>query len=182
VIRMIKRLSGAAALCAAVLAVPAATAAADSGPMNIEISNNAAVQLDGSGTLTITYTCLPGFGSGPQGGFWVDVEQTQGFGQVSQNAICDDRDHTTTIAVGPGPFLPGDAFVSVTLGNGLNEGFTQQAEVTFQTAASGKAAGQKAATARDIAVCAKPTGKKTRGQAKTKLCKSTSVHKKAARK
>lgn len=174
-IRTIKRLSGAAALCAAALTIPAAAAVADSGPITIEISNNAALQLDGSAALTITYSCLPGYGSGLAGGIWADMEQTQGMGTVSAPAICDDRDHTTTLVIAPGPFLPFDAAASVTVGNGFNEGFTQQAEVTIQSPAGGKAGAQKAAAARDVLAaskCAKPTSHKPKGHTNPKVCHS----------
>jgi hypothetical protein len=131
-IRKFARLVGAATASMAMLALPAATAVAASQPVTIQIAGTAKLQSDGSAVVTITYSCLPGFGTGQNGAITGDLEQTQGFGTASQTAICDDQNHTTTLDMAPGPFVPGVGAASVTIGNGVNEDYTQQAEVNIQ--------------------------------------------------
>jgi hypothetical protein len=131
-IRKLARLGGAATASMAMLALPAATAVAASQPVTIEIAGTAKLKSDGSALVTITYSCLPGFGSGQTGAITGDLEQTQGFGTASATAICDDQNHTITLDMAPGPFVPGAAAASVTVGTGVNEDYTQQAEVNVQ--------------------------------------------------
>jgi hypothetical protein len=131
-IRKIARLAGAATVSMATLAVPTGTAVAASPAVTIQIAGTAQLKSDGSALVTITYSCLPGFGSGQTGAIAGDLEQTQGFGTASQTALCDDQNHTTTLDMAPGPFVPGVAAASITIGNGVNENGTQQAEVNIE--------------------------------------------------
>ena len=72
--------------------------------------------------VTVHYSCLP---PGP-GNIPVQIDQNgpQGFG--SETAICDGANHTTTVMVMGGPFVPGSA---AAVGGVTNLTFTSAAEV-----------------------------------------------------
>ena len=123
----------AAVVALGAFAVPVGTALADNNPaIVIMIENNGYLQPNGSVNVTIDYSCLPGFGSGPAGAMTGTLEQTQAFGQSSQTVTCDDHTHTTVMNFAPGPFTRGVAAASVTIVNGANQSATQNAEVTVQ--------------------------------------------------
>jgi len=127
----ITRLLGAATIALALSALPAGTALAEGTPVTINISSNSTLQPDGSATLTITYTCLPGFGTGTVGTINTYLEQTQGFGSSAANAICDDHNHTVTLDQSPGPFVRAEAAARVIIQNGAAEMGDVSREVTI---------------------------------------------------
>lgn len=126
----ITRLAGAAVAALAISAIPVSSALADNNPsITISIENQAHLLADGSVNVTVTYSCLPGFGSGSTGAISGTLEQTQAAGQSSGTAVCDDQNHTIVLNMSPGPFTRGTAAASVTIVSGFNQQQTQQAEV-----------------------------------------------------
>jgi hypothetical protein len=131
VIRTLSRLAGAVAICAAMVAATAGTALADVPPVSVYIWPNAYLQSDGSALVTITYQCFTGFG-GPTGSISGTLEQPSGAGAGAAAATCDDQYHTTTVDFQPGPYVRGNAAANVTVGTGINESGSEQAEIRIQ--------------------------------------------------
>ena len=79
---------------------------------SIQYANKAALQEDSTVLMTFTYQCVPGFEFKPEeptGFIRVFVQQPEAYGFVASPATCDDRKHTVTLDIGPGPFKAGSA-------------------------------------------------------------------------
>jgi hypothetical protein len=63
---------------------------------------------DGSVDVTLHYSCLPPSNPGP-GGIEASLQQGLVFGANLETAICDGRNHSVTLNMAPGPFMPGIA-------------------------------------------------------------------------
>src|SRR5947209_15971259 len=90
---------------------------------SIQYANKAALHEDGAVLMTITYQCVPGFEGFPEaesGRLEVSVQQPEAFGFAIAPATCDDRKHTVTLDIGPGPFRAGSAFADARLDNSNN--------------------------------------------------------------
>jgi hypothetical protein len=121
--------AGAAATALAVLAVASAPALAENPPVTIQIAGTGQILADGSAVITVTYSCLAGFGTGPTGDLEAALEEPQAIGGQAAVATCDDRYHTITLDERPGPFTPGEAAANVSLTTGADEYANAQAEV-----------------------------------------------------
>jgi hypothetical protein len=108
------RLVGAGVVSAAVLAAVPAVAAAGASA-TVQPQSQAKLQPDGSALVTITYSCFPGLGLGASGTMAVDLEQLNTAGFAGTAVTCDDRSHTITLDVAPGPFTKGEASLYVDL-------------------------------------------------------------------
>ena len=87
---------------------------------SIQYANKAALQEDGTVLMTFTYQCVPGIAFEPEeptGAIDVSVQQPQADGFAFALATCDDRKHTVTLDIGPGPFKAGSAFADARLDN-----------------------------------------------------------------
>jgi|SRR5437762_3267623 len=71
--------------------------------------------------VTVHYSCLP-----PGGEITIDVSQDVVEGAAIDTAVCDGANHTATIPVIGGPFIPGSA---AAVGIVSNDSFTSLAEV-----------------------------------------------------
>ena len=102
---------------------------------SIQYANKAQLQEDGTALMTFTYQCVPGFEGFPEaesGRLEVRVQQPEAFGFAFAPATCDDRKHTVTLDIGPGPFKEGSAFANASLRNTGGVVAEKQAEIQIK--------------------------------------------------
>ena len=102
---------------------------------SIQYANKAQLQEDGTVLMTFTYQCVPGFAFEPEeptGSIQVQVEQPEASGFAFAPATCDDRKHTVTLDIAPGPFKAGTAFANATLANSTSFVAEKQAEIQIK--------------------------------------------------
>ena len=102
---------------------------------SIQYANKAQLQEDGTVLMTFTYQCVPGIAFEPEeptGAIDVSVQQPEAFGFVASPATCDDRKHTVTLDIGPGPFKAGSAFADASLFNSNSFVAEKQAEIQIK--------------------------------------------------
>ena len=102
---------------------------------SIQYANKAQLQEDGTVLMTFTYQCVPGIAFEPEeptGAIDVSVQQPQADGFAFAPAICDDRKHTVTLDIGPGPFKAGSAFADASLFNSNSFVAEKQAEIQIK--------------------------------------------------
>ena len=102
---------------------------------SIQYANKAQLQEDGTVLMTFTYQCVPGFEGFPEaesGRIEVRVQQPEAFGFGFAPATCDDRKHTVTLDIGPGPFKAGSAFADASLFNSNSFVAEKQAEIQIK--------------------------------------------------
>ena len=101
---------------------------------SIQFANKAQLQGDGSVLMTFTYQCVPGFEAplAESGRLEVNVQQPEADGFVFAPATCDDRKHTVTLDIGPGPFKEGSAFADARLENSTEFVAEKQAEISIK--------------------------------------------------
>jgi hypothetical protein len=132
VVPRVARLIGAAALSTAAVLVPAGLASAEDPPVSVQIAGTAYLQSDGSALLTFTYNCFPGLGGPQNGSYSATLEQSQALGLAGGTLTCDDRNHTITVDMPPGPFTRAEAAAHVSVASGANDNADAQAEVTIR--------------------------------------------------
>jgi hypothetical protein len=124
------------ALVAGVLSVPAALGAGAG--ESIKISGRATLQAPATVLVTVTYSCLPATGSASNGSAFVQLVEAHasgpaGGGSANFLALCDDRSHTETVAVSPGPWTPGTGDVRAQVcGLFCADNFASPTEVTIR--------------------------------------------------
>jgi hypothetical protein len=133
VTRTVARLATVGAISATMLALLPAAAPANitSHAGSIQFANKAQLQEDGSVVMTVTYDCVPSF-FGTEGSIEMKVEQpgTDGFAAVLAN--CDDRKHTVTLDIAPGPFVAGSAIATAFLNDATETVAEKQAEIQIK--------------------------------------------------
>jgi hypothetical protein len=133
VIRTVARFTAVGAMSATMLALLPAAAPANltfhAG--SIQFANKAQLQEDGSVVMTVTYDCVPSF-FGTEGSVEMKVEQPGTFGVAAVPANCDDRKHTVTLDIGPGPFKAGSAIATAILNDSTEVVAQKQAEIQIK--------------------------------------------------
>jgi hypothetical protein len=102
---------------------------------SLQYANKAALQEDGTVMMTFTYECVPGFEGFPEaesGRLEVEVKQPEAAGFAFTRATCNDRKHTVTLDIAPGPFKAGSAFADARLANSNSFVAEKQAEINIK--------------------------------------------------
>src|SRR2546421_8760834 len=122
VIRTVARFAAVTATSVTMLALLPAAASANvtfhAG--SIQYANKAALQEDSTVLITFTYQCVPGFEFKPEeptGFIRVFVHHPESYGFAASPATWDDRKHTVTLDIWPGPFKTVSAFTDAPLFN-----------------------------------------------------------------
>jgi hypothetical protein len=137
VIRTVARFAAVTATSVTMLALLPAAASANvtfhAG--SIQYANKAQLQGDGTIMMTFTYECVPGFEGFPgaeSGRLEVSVQQPEVDGFAVSPATCNDRKHTVTLDIAPGPFKEGSAFAEARLDNSMNFVAEKEAEIQIK--------------------------------------------------